>query len=111
MITIRNIQKIGGEMCLGRKIWDVTKDENKLGEQFYCFQFGHEGNGLEWNKPVEVRLNREAREGMHYLFVMGLEGVTGIHITQENIRNKEALLDRITRVLSKAKYWWENERG
>lgn len=109
MITIKNTQTIIGLTCLGRRIWNVTEEENKLGEQFYCFHFGHEGNGKEWNKPVEVRLNREAREDRHYLFVMGLEGVTGIYITQQAIRDKEELLTKISHVMSKAKHWWETK--
>ena len=110
MITIKNIQKIGGEMCLGRRIWNVTEEVNGMNEPFYVFHFGHDGNALGYNRPLEVRLSREVvREDRYYLFVMGLEMVTGIYITQESIRDKEAVLDRITRVLSKAKHWWETK--
>ena len=109
MITIKNTQSIIGEICLGRRIWNVTEEVNRLGDHAYAFHFGHDGDGLEFNKPLEVRLRRDAIEDRYYLFVMGLEMLTGLYISQENIRDKEALLDRITRVMSKAKHWWETK--
>ena len=110
MITIKNIQKINGETCLGRWISSITEEHNRLGEHFYSFHFGPINNGLEWNKPIEVRLNRECMEDRHYLFVMGLEMRTGLHIKQEDVRNKEILLSKIEHVMNKAKHWWEYER-
>ena len=109
MITIKNTQSIIGEICLDRRICNVTEEVNRLGEHAYAFHFGHDGDGMEFNKPLEVRLRRDAIEDRYYLFVMGLEMVTGLYISQENIRDKEALLDRITRVMSKAKHWWETK--
>ena len=55
MITIKNTQTIIGEICLGRRIWNVTKETNRLGEHAYAFHFGHDGDGMEFNKPLEVR--------------------------------------------------------
>jgi hypothetical protein len=111
MITIKNITKVIGQTCLDRKIWDVVETKNSIGEHFYTFLFLPTGDGKEWNKEVEVRLNREAREDRHYLFVMGLEQRTGLYISQQSIRNKEQLLSNITHVMSKAKHWWEHERN
>lgn len=79
-----------------------------MGESFYAFYFGPIGDGVDWNKSIEVRLSRDADEGGGYrIFVMGLQVATENNILLKDIKTKDGLAWEITTVLAKTKLWWE----
>ena len=110
MLTIRNIKQIELIFCHNRGLREVTETENKSGDKYYSFHFGPIGDGKDWGKEIEVRLGREAdRDGGYRIFVMGLQVVTENNILPSDIKNKEGLAREITRVLARAKHWWETK--
>jgi hypothetical protein len=110
MLTIRNIKQIELTFCHNRGLREVTETENKMGDKYYCFHFGPIGDGKDWSKEIEVRLSREAdRDGGYRIFVMGLQIVTENNILQSDIKSKDRLVNEITKVLAKAKHWWETK--
>ena len=110
MLTIRNIKQIELIFCHNRGLREVTETENKSGEQYYSFHFGPIGDRKDWGKEIEVRLSREAdRDGGYRIFVMGLQLVTENNILPSDIKTKDGLVNEITKVLAKAKHWWETQ--
>ena len=110
MLTIRNIKQIELTFCHSRGLREVTETENKMGDKYYSFHFGPVGDGKGWNKAIEVRLKREADfDGSYQIFVMGLQLVSENFIKPSDFKNKEGLAREITKVLAKAKHWWETK--
>ena len=110
MLTIRNIKQIELTFCHSRGLREVTETKNKSGEQYYSFHFGPIGDGKEWGKEIEVRLKRWADfDGSYQIFVMGLQVVTENFIKPSDIKSKDGLILEITKVLTKAQWWWKNE--
>lgn len=110
MLTIRNIKQIELTFCHNRGLKNVTETQNKLGEQFYSFHFGPISDMKDWNKAIEVRLSRDMdRDGGYRIFVMGLQFVTENNILPSDIKTKDGLVSEISKVLAKAKHWWETE--
>lgn len=110
MLTIRNIKEIELTFCHNRGLKRVTEIHSKSGEQYYSFEFGPIGNGMDWNKPLEVRLSRDVdMDGGYRIFVMGLQLVTENNILISDVKNKDGLAREISNVLVKAKHWWETD--
>ena len=110
MLTIQNIKQIELTFCHSRGLREVTETKNKSGEQYYSFHFGPIGDGKEWGKEIEVRLKRWADfDGSYQIFVMGLQVVTENFIKPSDIKSKDGLILEITKVLTKAQWWWKNE--
>jgi hypothetical protein len=110
MLTIRNIKQIELTFCHSRGLREVTEIQSKSGEHYYSFLFGPIGNGEEWNKAIEVRLSRDAdMDGGYRIFVMGLQLVSENFILPSDIKTKDGLVNEITKVLAKAKHWWETK--
>ena len=115
MLTIRNIKQIELTFCHSRGLREVTETENKMGDKYYCFHFGPIGDGKGWNKAIEVRLCRDVKykttngDGSYQIFVMGLQLVSENFIFPSDIKTKDGLVNEITKVLAKAKHWWETK--
>ena len=110
MLTIRNIKQIELTFCHSRGLREVTETENKMGDKYYSFHFGPIGDRKDWGKEIEVRLSRDAdMDGGYRIFVMGLQLVTENNILPSDFKNKEGLAREITKVLAKAKHWWETK--
>ena len=110
MLTIRNIKEIELTFCHNRGLKRVTEINSKSGERYYSFEFGPIGNGMDWNKPLEVRLSRDVdMDGGYRIFVMGLQLVTENNILISDVKNKDGLAREISNVLAKAKHWWETD--
>ena len=79
-----------------------------MGESFYAFYFGPIGDGMDWNKEIEVRLKRTMEwNGTYQIFVMGLQVATEDFITLSDIKTKDGLVNVISNILAKTKVWWE----
>ena len=110
MLTIRNIKQIELTFCHNRGLKRVTEVTNSMGEPFYSFQFGPVSDGNGWNKETEVRLKRTMERNDRYeIFVMGLQSVSRHSIVQKDINSKDGLVSEISKVLARAKHWWETE--
>ena len=108
MLTIRNIKQIELTFCHSRGLKSVTEITNDVGEPFYAFNFGPISNGKDWNKETQVRLKRTMEwDGSYQIFVMGLQVATERFILPSDIKNKEGLVNEISKVLAKSKHWWE----
>ena len=112
MLTIKNIKELELNFCHQRGLREITETQNKLGENFYCFNFGPISDGNGFNKETEVRLGRDMQTpgaGYYQIFVMGLQMSTRRFITIDDIKSKDGLASEISKVLAQAKWWWENE--
>ena len=110
MLTIRNIKQIELTFCHSRGLKRVTESQSRMNEQFYSFHFGPISDGVGWNKETEVRLSRDLdSDGGYRIFVMGLQLVTENNILPSDIKTKDGLVNEITKVLAKAKHWWETQ--
>jgi hypothetical protein len=109
MLTIKNIKELELNFCHQRGLKRITETHNKLGEQFYSFHFGPISDGKGWNKETEVRLGRDINQGHYQIFVMGLQMSTRHFVTIDDIKSKDGLVLKISKVLAQAKWWWENE--
>ena len=110
MLTIKNIKELELNFCHQRGLKRITETTNALGEHFYCFNFGPISDGKGWNKETEVRLGRDIITQGHYqIFVMGLQMSTRQFVTIDDIKSKDGLVLKISKVLAQAKWWWENE--
>lgn len=115
MLTIRNIKQIELTFCHSRGLKRVTESQNRMNEQFYSFHFGPISDGNGWNKEIEVRLSRDVKykttngDGSYQIFVMGLQLVSENFIFPSDIKTKDGLVNEITKVLAKAKHWWETQ--
>ena len=112
MLTIKNIKQLELNFCHQRGLREITETQNKLGENFYCFNFGPISDGNGFNKETEVRLGRDMQTpdaGYYQIFVMGLQMSTRRFITIDDIKSKDGLASEISKVLAQAKWWWENE--
>jgi len=109
MLTIKNIKQLELNFCHQRGLREITETHNKLDEQFYCFHFGPISDGNGYNKETEVRLGRDLNQGEYQIFVMGLQMATRHFVSIDDIKSKGGLASEISKVLAKAKWWWENE--
>ena len=112
MLTIQNIKQLELNFCHQRGLREITETQNKLGENFYCFNFGPISDGNGWNKETQVRLSRDMQTqgaGYYQIFVMGLQMSTRHFVTIDNIKSKDGLASEISKVLAKAQWWWKNE--
>ena len=115
MLTIKNIKQLELNFCYQRGLREVTETENKMGDKYYSFHFGPIGDGKGWNKEIEVRLSRDVKykttngDASYQIFVMGLQLVSENFIFPSDIKSKDGLVNEITKVLAKAKHWWETK--
>ena len=109
MLTIKNIKQLELNFCHNRGLKRITETQNKLGENFYCFNFGPISDGEGYNKETEVRLGRDLNQGEYQIFVMGLQMATRRFITIDDVKTKGGLASEISKVLAKAEHWWKNE--
>jgi hypothetical protein len=108
MLTIKNIDKVINMTCFGRNIYHVSRHTNKLGEHSYVFEFDAIGDANFYNKPQEVHLIRNEKNGTYRLFTMGLQMATESKVDISEIKCVTSLLVEISEVLRKTKYWWDN---
>ena len=111
MLTIKGILKLQNVKCQDRQVWIVTESENETGEPYYSFRFKPMLDGKGYNKETEIRLLRNMHEGRgaYELFVMGLGATTSVWVRPSELKTMDSLAYLISKSLSKAKYWWENE--
>jgi hypothetical protein len=109
MLTIKNIKELELNFCHNRGLKRITETQNKLGENFYCFNFGPISDGKGWNKETEVRLGRNINQGEYQIFVMGLQMSSRHFVTIDDIKSKDGLASEISKVLAKAEHWWKTE--
>jgi hypothetical protein len=109
MLTIKNIKELELNFCHSRGLREITETQNKLSEQFYSFHFGPISDGNGYNKEIEVRLGRNLKGKDYEIFVMGLHLATRHFVTIDDVKTKGGLASEISKVLAKAKWWWENE--
>jgi hypothetical protein len=109
MLTIKNIKQLELNFCHSRGLREITKTKNKLGENFYCFNFGPISDGMGFNKETEVRLGRDVNKGEYQIFVMGLQMATRRFITIDDVKTKDGLASEISKVLAKAEHWWKTK--
>ena len=109
MLTIKNIKQLELNFCHQRGLKWITETQNKLGENFYCFNFGPISDGEGYNKETEVRLGRDLNQGEYQIFVMGLQMATRRFVTIDDVKTKGGLASEISKVLAKAEHWWKTE--
>ena len=111
MLTIKGILKLQNVKCQDRQVWIVTENTNETGQPYYSFRFKAIENGKGYNKETEVRLFRNIHEGRgaYELFVMGLAAGTRVWVEPKDLKSMDTLTYLISKSLSKAKYWWDNE--
>jgi hypothetical protein len=109
MLTIKGILKLQNVMCQNRQVWLVTENTNETGQPYYSFRFKPMLDNKGYNKATEVRLGRDINQGEYQIFVMGLQMSSRHFVTIDDIKSKDGLASEISKVLAKAKWWWENE--
>jgi len=107
MLTIKNIDKAIGMTCYGRSIYHISRHKNALSEGAYVFEFDAILDGNGYNKPQEVHLIRNEKNGTYRLFCMGLQMRTERKVHLSEVKCLTSLLVEISEVLAKAKYWWD----
>jgi hypothetical protein len=111
MLTIKGILKLQNVKCQDRQVWLVTQNENETGQPYYSFRFKPMLDGKGYNKETEVRLFRNMHEGRgaYEMFVMGIAATTRVWVEPMDLKSMDTLSYLISKSLSKAKWWWENE--
>jgi archaellum biogenesis ATPase FlaH len=68
-------------------------------------------DNMGYNKDTEVRLliNIHKGRGAYEMFVMGLAVATSVWVEPEELKSMESVSYKISKTLSKSKWWWENE--
>ena len=109
MLKIQNIKNIVGMMANGRDIIAAGYYEDRLEpNKYFVFKIAEQYDAEKYNKQHDIVLTKEVDEtGNYYMFNMGLERVTGIHVPKNHMRNPADFAVYIKKVLVKTKDYYQ----
>ena len=111
MLKIQNIKNIVGMSANGRTIiaaGDYDDSLTKRTDTYFVFKIAEQYDGQKYNKHHDIVLTKEVDEtGNYYMFNMGLERVTGIHVPKYNMRNPADFAVFIKKVLVKTEDFYK----
>ena len=110
MLKIQNITRIIGMTADGRQVaeaGDYRDALRKKGNIYFVFKISEVNDGKDYDRSHDIVLSKEVDEtGKYYMFNMGLERVTGMHIGIKEVENPALLCERIREVLRKTKHYY-----
>ena len=110
MLKIQNITRIIGMSADGRQVayaGDYRDRLRKTGKEYFVFRIGEVNDGKDYDRSHDIVLSKEVDEtGKYYMFNMGLERVTGMHIGIKEVQNPVLLCEAIREVLRKTKHYY-----
>ena len=113
MLKIQNIKNIIGMSANGREIIEAGDYHDSLAKStdtYFIFKIAEQYDGQKYNKHHDIVLTKEVDEtGNYYMFNMGLERVTGIHVPKYNMRNPADFAVFIKKVLVKTENFYQNK--
>ena len=113
MLKIQNIKNIVGMTANGRNIiaaGDYDDTLAKSNSTYFVFKIAEQYDAEKCNKHHDIVLTKEVDEtGNYYMFNMGLERVTGIHVPKYHMRNPADFAVFISRVLRKTESYYETK--
>lgn len=112
MLKIQNIGRIVGMTALGRYIAEAGDYRDRLrnkGNIYFVFRISEVNDGKDYDRGHDIVLSKEVNEtGTYYMFNMGLEMVTGIHIDKKDVQNPVLVCEGIREVLRKTQDYYSN---
>ena len=113
MLKIQNITRIIGMSALGRQVahaGDYFDTLRKKGNIYFVFRINEVNDGKDYDRSHDIVLSKEVDEtGKYYMFNMGLERVTGMHIGIKEVQNPVLLCEGIREVLRKTKDYYQTK--
>lgn len=111
MLKIQNIKNIVGMMANGRTIiaaGDYDDSLTKSTDTYFVFKIAEQYDGQKYNRHHDIVLRKEVDEtGNYYMFNMGLERVTGIHISKDELKDAADFAGYIKKVLVKTEHFYQ----
>ncbi len=112
MLKIKNINRIIGLYANGREIiyaGDYTDLLRKNGNEYFVFKI--EGDGEDYNKEHEIVLSKIPEvNGKYRMFNMGLQLVTEINVSIDEIRITSELCQCIRNILVKTQTFYQQNK-
>lgn len=113
MLKIKNIGRIVGMTADGRRIAEAGDYRDLFrttGRELFVFKIDPCGDRKEYNREISIVLHKEPDiNGKYYMFNMGLERVTGLYVTKDEISNPVHLSNKIREVLEKTKHFYNTK--
>ena len=111
MLKIQNIKNIVGMIANGRNIIAAGDYEDRLEpNKYFVFKIAEQYDAVKYNSHHDIVLTREVDEtGNYYMFNMGLERVTGIHVPKYHMRNPADFAVYIKKVLVKTEDYYQTK--
>ena len=111
MLKIQNIHRIVGMIANNRSIiaaGDYDDSLTKSTDRYFVFKIAEQYDAEKYNKHHDIVLTKEVDEtGDYYMFNMGLERVTGIHVPKNHMRNPADFAVYIKKVLVKTEHFYQ----
>ena len=113
MLKIQNIERIVGMLANGRYIaaaGNYGDTGNISSKEKFVFVIQDQNDGKEYDKQHYIVLEKNiAQNGKYYMFNMGLERVTGIHVPKYHMRNPADFAVYIKKVLVKTEDYYQTK--
>ena len=113
MLKIKNIGKIVGMYSNGREIIEAGdyKDKRPDGSEYFVFKIGKQNDGEDYNKEHEIVLSKIPEvNGTYRMFNMGLQLVTEINVSIDEIRIASELCQCIRNILVKTQTFYQQNK-
>ena len=109
MLKIQNIKNIVGMIANNRTIIAAGDYDDRLEpNKYFVFKIAEQYDAEKYNKHHDIVLTKEVDEtGDYYMFNMGLERVTGIHVPKYHMRNPADFAVFISKVLRKTESYYQ----
>jgi len=111
MLKIQNIHRIVGMIANNRSIiaaGDYDDSLTKSTDRYFVFKIAEQYDAEKYNKHHDIVLTKEVDEtGNYYMFNMGLERVTGIHISKDELKDAADFAGYIKKVLRKTESYYQ----
>ncbi len=112
MLKIKNINRIIGLYANGKKIihaGDYSDTIRPTGKEYFVFKI--EGDGEDYNKEHEIVLSKIPEvNGTYRMFNMGLQLVTEINVSIDEIRITSELCQCIRNILVKTQTFYQENK-
>ena len=113
MLKIQNIKNIVGMIANNRTIiaaGDYDDSLTKNTNRYFVFKIAEQYDAEKYNKQHDIVLTKEVDEtGNYYMFNMGLERVTGIHISKDELKDAADFAGYIKKVLVKTQDFYQTK--
>jgi hypothetical protein len=112
MLKIKNIGRIVGNFANGREIdeaGDYIDTLRPFGKEYFVFRISAQRDGVDYNRGHDIVLSKIPNvNGKYDMFNMGLQNVTEIEVTLDEIRIPTELSKCIRNVLVKTQTYYIN---